>query len=238
MGESKLRVTEEAEKVLRHLFNGIISSIPALSCCFYIWAVGYYLPVLTRGFILIVLLSFLFGMFNSIFTTSEKERIEQLREQWIQQSGTDKHTKDILALMLSNMEEIREYYLISKRQATLAFGLSVAFCLAGIAGFVAVLLQFDSLNSEIISTGIVSSSFSELFAATALLIHRSTLKQLNIYYNSLHENERFLSIVNLANQLPEEKRTDTFITIISSLLDSISVGDNSNKHSDTQEDTQ
>lgn len=237
MKESALGTVGEGEKVLTHLFNGVISCVPALICCFYIWAVGYYLPILAPGFILIVLLSFLFGMVNSIINTSEREKIEKLREQWLQQSGTDKHTKDILTLMLSNMEEIREYYLISKRQATLAFGLSIAFCMAGIFGFVAVLLQFDNLNSEIISIGIVSSSFSELFAATALLIHRNTLKQLNIYYNSLHENERFLSVVNLANQLPEEKRIDTLITIINSLLITLSVVDSSNEHSDPQENT-
>ena len=156
----------------------------------------------------------------------------------MQQLGNDKHAKDILTLMLSNMEEIREYYLISKRQANLAFVLSISFCVAGLLGFAAVLLQFDNLNSEMITTGIVSSSFAELFAATALVIHRSALKQLNIYYNSLHENERFLSIVDLANQLPEEKRTDTLITIINSSLISNSVTENGNEHSDTQKNTQ
>jgi len=112
MKESGLEVIGEGEKAWRHLLNGISSSAPALICCFYMWVVGYYLPILTPGFILIVLLFFLFGVFNSIFITSERERSEKLREQWKQQSGEDKHTKDIYALMLSDMEEIHEYYLI------------------------------------------------------------------------------------------------------------------------------
>lgn len=238
MKERGSGVIGDGEKVWRHLFNGINSCVPVLICCFYMWVVGYYLPILTLGFVLIVLLSFLFGVFSSIFNTIEEERNEKLRNQQVQQLKKEEQAKDIHTIMLSNTEEIREYYFISKRHANLSFILSISFCLAGLLGFAAVLIQIDNLNSETISTGMVSSAFVELFAATALVIHRSTLKQLNIYYNSLHENERFLLIVDLANQLPEEKRADTLIAIINSSLINISVTENGHECSNTQENTQ
>lgn len=45
---------------------------------------------------------------------------------------------------------------------------------------------------------------------------------MNIYYKALHENERFLSIVNLTNRLPNDKRIASIEKIIYSSLSDIS----------------
>ena len=44
------------------------------------------------------------------------------------------------------------------------------------------------------------------------------MNQLNHYYRSLHENERFLSILHLTSLLSAEKRDDVYIKIIDSQL--------------------
>ena len=73
-------------------------------------------------------------------------------------------------------------------------------------------------NTYTLTIGALGGAIVEFIAGTALLIYKRTLQQLNHYYRSLHENERFLLIVNLATKLPEEKQTEVYMKIIDSQL--------------------
>ena len=66
--------------------------------------------------------------------------------------------------------------------------------------------------------GAIGGTVVEFIAGTSLLIYKRTLQQLNHYYRSLHENERFLLILNLATKLSENKQEEVYMKIIESQL--------------------
>lgn len=134
---------------------------------------------------------------------------------------TDKDTEDILQLMSLNMREIREYYILSKAMAKRSFILSVIMCVFG----------FIIISTSIIAIFIIDISFVqlivpviggvvvELIAGTSLVVYKKSLEQLNQYYDSLHNNERFLSLVNLVDKLSDGRKDESYINIINSQLD-------------------
>lgn len=147
--------------------------------------------------------------------------IEELRRRLLADGQEKSKNKDILELMLSNMSEIKQYYSISKRHAQLSFILALLFCISGLV-LLAYSVSLDKENTQPVIIGLIGSTVSELFAGTALLVHKSSLSQLNHYYQSLHENERFLSTVNLTDRLSKEKQDEALLKIIDSSLTDIS----------------
>lgn len=215
--------SEKGKNIYERLLNIMTSITPALCFCIYIWIVGYNSREFILGSGVMIFISFLFGVFKPIPDRNESLSIDDLRERLINESDDDEQDKDILELMLSNMSEMREYYAISKKQANLAFGLSILFCSFGMVAIVAALPLLYISNTESTIITIIAGAVSEVFATTALFVHKSALKQLNIYYKALHENERFLSIVNLTNRLPNDKRIASIEKIIHSSLSDISI---------------
>ena len=59
-----------------------------------------------------------------------------------------------------------------------------------------------------------SGSISELISGTVFWVHNKSALQLNHYYDALHENEKFLSAVNIADKLSPEKKEEVLIEII------------------------
>jgi len=126
-----------------------------------------------------------------------------------------KSQNNILELMLDNMTEIREYFSISKRQAQLSFWLAVVNCLVGIVLLsLSVYFAMSGKGIEPAVLAAITGAISELFAATSLMVHNKSLSQLNHYYDALHENEMFLSTVNLIGNLSVDKQDDMYIEII------------------------
>lgn len=137
----------------------------------------------------------------------------------IEQRKSDK--KDIIALMLKNNKEIAEYFKISKSQAKCSFWLSVIFCIVGMIalafGIYGIVILKDISVSAI---GLISGSISELSSGTVFWIHNKSALQLNRYYDALHENEKFLSAVNIAEKLSAEKKEEILVDIIHKQINS------------------
>lgn len=153
-------------------------------------------------------------------SSENPQAIEELRERLVQDKEKDSNTKDVLELMLNNMSEIQAYYAISKQHAWLSFALAVVFCILGFVLF-SQALAADIESQQPIIIGAIGGTISEIFAGTALLVHKGSLKQLNRYYLALHENERFLSTVNLVDRLSVEKREEAIMKIIDNSLTNI-----------------
>lgn len=147
--------------------------------------------------------------------------VEQLRDRLFDGDKATEKNRDILELMLANMSEIKQYYSISKRHAQLSFILALCFCIFGFV-LLAYAVSIDKENTQPIILSLIGGTVSELFAGTALLVHKSSLSQLNHYYKSLHENERFLSTLNLVERLSDSKKDDAILKIIDSSLSDIS----------------
>lgn len=148
--------------------------------------------------------------------------IEDLRNKIVHSSlivTKDKKTEesaDILELMLENMKEIRDYYVISKKQAKNAFSLAIFMCALGIMLIIiAVILSIAFELSLIISLiPAIGGAMAELIAGTSLVVYKTSLEQLNNYYESLHNNERFLSLVNLVSKISVKKQDEAYMSII------------------------
>ncbi len=120
---------------------------------------------------------------------------------------------DALALMQINLENIKEYYVWSQRQAKLAFGLAVGMSIGGfillVTSVISMLINNTGLEVAIISA--VGGAVVELIAGTALFVYKGSLNQLNHYHQTLHEDERFLSSVNLINKFSSEEKADSML---------------------------
>ena len=135
----------------------------------------------------------------------------------------DHNENDALKLMLVNMEEIKAYYTLSKTQAKDSFRLSGWMCILGFVLLVAaVVLPFLTREKyEVSIITAIGGAIVEIIAGTSLFVYKNSLTQLNHYYESLHDNERFLSYVNLVRKLSPEKQDDMYIEIIRSGIQSM-----------------
>lgn len=123
---------------------------------------------------------------------------------------------NILSMMTLNMSEIREFYIMTKFQAKRAFAWAITTFLVGFALFATSCVMAIISNSSSVSVIIpaVSGAIVELLSAGSLFIYKKTLEQLNVYYQYLHENERFLSAVQVSDNISQEKRDEVLAQII------------------------
>lgn len=125
----------------------------------------------------------------------------------------DKNEMDALGRMLINLEDIKEFYTWSQKQAKAAFYLAICMCVLGfllMATSVVLLMVFNlSIQASLLPT--IGGIVTELIAGTALIVYKNSLLQLNHYHKALHEDERFLSSVNLINKFNSIETQDEIL---------------------------
>lgn len=118
-----------------------------------------------------------------------------------------KDSKDIIALMLKNNDELTEYFQISKSQSRWSFWLSTIACISGIIILgITVYSVIILKQTDIAVVGVISGAITEVIAGTIFWLHNKSALQLNHYYDALHENEKVLLAINLTNTLSPEER--------------------------------
>lgn len=150
------------------------------------------------------------------------EEIAELVDKFISDKLKEEAKKDIFALMYKNNQEITEYFKISKYQSKASFYLSIVSCICGL-GLVSASIVLVIKNGEAMVIGITSLSAAivEVISGTTLWIHNKSLTQLNHYYESLHENEKFLSAIKLVDNITKEKRDEVYIEVIKKQIEKI-----------------
>ena len=120
---------------------------------------------------------------------------------------------DALGRMMINLEDIKEFYTWSQKQAKASFILAVAMCIFGIILMIgAVMLPVVfRLSFEMSIIPAIGGVITELIAGTALVVYRNSLSQLNHYHKALHEDERFLSGVNLLGKFSTVEAQDDML---------------------------
>ncbi|MDR1689993.1 MAG: hypothetical protein LBS21_15510 [Clostridiales bacterium] len=128
--------------------------------------------------------------------------------------------KEVIEMMTGNLEQIEDYYVISKTNARRSFMLAVMFCIFGFALFAcAVIIAFYVHSTDFAVITTIGGAISNILAGTAMWVHSGAQKQLNYYYEALHENEQFLSAVYLVSKLSHEKQDEAYLCIIKYALD-------------------
>lgn len=125
----------------------------------------------------------------------------------------EKKEIDALGRMMINLEDIKEFYTWSQKQAKASFVLAVSMCISGFALMIAAIIlpiAFElSFQMSIIPA--IGGIITELIAGTALVVYRNSLSQLNHYHKALHEDERFLSSVNLLGRFSTVEAQDDML---------------------------
>ena len=182
-------------------------------------------------YVFLLLMIFLFIENNSITSRREVDEFyEALRHSLFSRNysiSDMENTKNdgadptnVLELMSINMKEIKEYYVLSKNMARSSFRLSVSMCLLGFtliaSSIISVFILDSGLGSALVPA--IGGAIVEVVAGTTLIVYKQSLDQLNKYYEALHENERFLSVVNITDKISLEKKDDVYMEIIRSQL--------------------
>ena len=155
---------------------------------------------------------------NSIKNPKDEKSEEESKD--IISSDELLNGSDILAEMLKNHIEIKEYFRISKNQSKFSFYFSIISSVIGIIVVIIAasgMMVFKNLGISIIAAA--SGAITEIISGIVLWIHNKSALQLNYYYDSLHENEKFLSALNIADKLSEEKRENMYMEIIRKQID-------------------
>ena len=120
---------------------------------------------------------------------------------------------DALGRMMINLEDIKEFYTWSQKQAKAAFYLALWMCILGfvlMAASIALPIIFNiGIQSSILPA--IGGVVTELIAGTALIVYKNSLSQLNHYHQALHEDERFLSSVNLISKFNSPQIQDEML---------------------------
>lgn len=129
------------------------------------------------------------------------------------EQATEKNETDAIGRMMINLEDIKEFYTWSQTQAKAAFYLAMWMCIAGfvliLAAVVLPLIFNIGIQSSIIPA--LGGVITELIAGTALIVYKNSLSQLNHYHQALHEDERFLSSVNLVSKFNSAETQDLML---------------------------
>ena len=140
---------------------------------------------------------------------------DEVIQDWQKGYRTEDTKKEIDALgrMMINLEDIKEFYTWSQKQAKASFILAVSMCISGfILMIVAVMLPvMFRLSFEMSIIPAIGGVITEVIAGTALVVYRNSLSQLNHYHKALHEDERFLSGVNLLGKFSTVEAQDDML---------------------------
>lgn len=140
---------------------------------------------------------------------------EESKQDRNNKSGNEETKKEIDALgrMMINLEDIKEFYTWSQKQAKASFILAVSMCISGFVLMVAAILLpvVFRLSFQMSIIPAVGGVITEVIAGTALVVYRNSLSQLNHYHKALHEDERFLSSVNLLGKFSTVEAQDDML---------------------------
>ena len=137
--------------------------------------------------------------------------------------------KDVISLMINNVSELREYYVISKRQANRVFSSTLLVCILGFVVFIAGIIASAISGQDLAIYTTISGCIIEVIAGLFFWLYKSTAAQLNLYHERLGRTEKYLTAMQLAEKISTEKQDETYSYIIEAILRDSS---NNTKHND------
>lgn len=153
--------------------------------------------------------------------SKEKDEIENYIKKigntiTIENKKNDVH-KNIITMMIENVGELREYYVISKQQARRSFSASLFICFFGIIIYVIGIVAYVFFEKNISIISIIAGTVVEVIAGLFFWLYREATKQLGIYHQRLGSTEKYL----IAIQIIEDMQTDNKAMFYNKLLESI-----------------
>ncbi len=169
-------------------------------------------------------------IFDKIQRHQENKEIKEDADKII---GETFKSDDIIDLMLKNVRELREYYIISKRQATNAFSASLMVCFFGVIIYIVGIIAFVMSGENILLLTTMAGTIVEVISGLFFWLYRHSIKQLNIYHRRLGTTEKYLTAIRLVDKMGEDKHDAMYKHIIECVL-----MDNHVQSDETREDEQ
>jgi hypothetical protein len=132
----------------------------------------------------------------------------------------DDRTTDVLALMIKNVAELREYYVINKQQARNSFSAALTISILGFLLFASGLILTYILPEKqgIIQYSTAGGAIVEIIAGLFFWLYSKAIKQINIFHTSLQSTEKFLTAIQLVEKISPEQRDSSYRGIIEKII--------------------
>lgn len=173
------------------------------------------------------ILSIIASLVGVVGTIMAKQSVDKADAK-IESSQVEKAIKDItiennendnvLELMLKNVKELREYYVISKQQARKSFSAALFICFFGIFIYVLGIISVMIFDKNISVISIIGGTVVEVIAGLFFWLYREATKQLSIYHQRLGSTEKYLTVIQIIRELPEDKRIEAFQNLTMAIL--------------------
>lgn len=160
-------------------------------------------------------LIFIKEFFDRKQSHQENKEIQEDAEKII---GDTFKSDDVIDLMLKNVRELREYYIISKRQATNAFSASLIVCFLGFIVYIAGIVVFVISGENALLLTTISGTIVEVISGLFFWLYRHAIRQLNIYHQRLGTTEKYLTAIRLVDKMEQDKHDDMYKHIIECVL--------------------
>jgi hypothetical protein len=116
-------------------------------------------------------------------------------------------------------EKLEQYYAVNRKHLQWSFWSSLGALGAGLAvlvvGVTLIFLGNSSLSATITT---VAGILTQFIGAGFFFLYSKNLKQQNVFYQQMVKMFDTLYAIGLVNHLPEERRPQTYETIIATLL--------------------
>ncbi len=158
-------------------------------------------------------------IFKTIFDKKQNQQeAKEIQEDADKIIGDAFKSDDVIDLMLKNVRELREYYIISKRQATNAFSASLIVCFLGFIVYIAGIAVFVISGENELLLTTISGTIVEVISGLFFWLYRHAIKQLNIYHQRLGTTEKYLTAIRLVDKMGQDKHDDMYKHIIECVL--------------------
>lgn len=163
--------------------------------------------------LLTLIVTFVIVAINEYLLSQRKKETKTRVEKIIK---SDKN-KTILEHLGYNVESISNIYNWSQTQAKISFIFAMIMCTVGLGLIIAsvgLIFTTEISVEEKTSAAIISAiggTTAELISLTTLLVYRTSLNQLSHYHDYLHEDERFLTSINLIDSFENSENHDEML---------------------------
>lgn len=156
--------------------------------------------------------------FDSKIKIADDNEISEITKKYIDfLNNDDSKKKDVIELMQSNLLEIKEYFAINKLQARKSFSSALFICFLGFFIYVAGLIIGLIFNKNFALYTTIAGSIIELISGLFFYIYNKSIKQINIFFGSLLDTQRYLFSIQLVDKIKQNKDF-VYAYIISSIM--------------------
>lgn len=147
-----------------------------------------------------------------------------------------KEENNVINMMLRNVSELKEYYVISKGQSKKSFNASLFISFFGVLIYlVGIFISILSTNN-ILPYSIIAGSITQIIAGSFFLIYKNAISQLNIYHQRLGETEKYLIAIQLIEKISDDRKDEMYEHLMEVVLidnsSNIRIKDLSNRQND------